>query len=333
MMVNAANALGPVVGRVYTALAERTNGDGTCFPSMATIARDATVARSNVPRALGQLRAAGLVEVVEGGGGRSSNTYRLPLVTNDACAEIIRVSSRVKTLTAEPVSSPARTPVITREDTCVITGEDAASSPSPGRLRVVPTSAHAEPTIEPTSRTRPVNTARSSASQPPLPPNDEEVSTPEMVTPKGQPPFEGFEPPPSPPKPRRARDELFDALALVELRAIAKLLGKERFDPYTDLDGLQASTVGKVVAAKKKIAATATAATVRLAVERMLEDDWHPGRITCNTVVKNWDRYTNAGFTPVHRRGNGAADASMEAAKAGIRNFMEREERRRKEAQ
>ena len=47
---------------VYMYLRDRSNGDGTCWPSIGTIARELRLSRSTVQRALNDLYRAGFLE-------------------------------------------------------------------------------------------------------------------------------------------------------------------------------------------------------------------------------------------------------------------------------
>ena len=56
-------ALGPVDILVYLALAKHSDGEGTCWPSLATIAKLARVHRSSVAQAIKRLEARGYLSV------------------------------------------------------------------------------------------------------------------------------------------------------------------------------------------------------------------------------------------------------------------------------
>lgn len=65
---------------VYMYLKDRTNKDGTCWPSIRTIAREQNLSRATVYRALDDLCRAGLLEKSERwreNGGRTSNLYKI----------------------------------------------------------------------------------------------------------------------------------------------------------------------------------------------------------------------------------------------------------------
>ncbi len=65
---------------VYMYLKDRTNKDGTCWPSIRTIAGELKLSRATVFRALDDLCKAGLLEKEDRwreNGGRTSNLYRL----------------------------------------------------------------------------------------------------------------------------------------------------------------------------------------------------------------------------------------------------------------
>lgn len=65
---------------VYMYLKDRTNKDGTCWPSIRTIARELKLSRATVCRALDDLCRAGLLEKSKRwreNGGCTSNLYRI----------------------------------------------------------------------------------------------------------------------------------------------------------------------------------------------------------------------------------------------------------------
>lgn len=65
---------------VYMYLKDRTDSNGTCYPSMGTIARELQLSRRTVERAVADLVQAGLVEKEQRwreNGGRSSLLYRV----------------------------------------------------------------------------------------------------------------------------------------------------------------------------------------------------------------------------------------------------------------
>lgn len=65
---------------VYMYLKDRTNKDGTCWPSIRTVARELHLSRATVYRALDDLYKAGLLEKSERwreNGGRTSNLYKI----------------------------------------------------------------------------------------------------------------------------------------------------------------------------------------------------------------------------------------------------------------
>ncbi len=73
-------ALGPVDILVYLALAKHADGEGTCWPSMATIAKLARCARETVARSLKHLEARGYLKRTarfRPDGGVTSNVYQL----------------------------------------------------------------------------------------------------------------------------------------------------------------------------------------------------------------------------------------------------------------
>ncbi len=73
-------ALGPVDVLVYLALAKHADGEGTCWPSMATIARVARVCRSKAFQAIKHLEALGYLKRTarfRPDGGVTSNAYKL----------------------------------------------------------------------------------------------------------------------------------------------------------------------------------------------------------------------------------------------------------------
>ena len=73
-------ALGPVDILVYLALAKHADGEGTCWPSMVTIARVARVCRSKAFEAIKHLEACGYLRRTarfRPDGGVTSNTYQL----------------------------------------------------------------------------------------------------------------------------------------------------------------------------------------------------------------------------------------------------------------
>src|SRR5208283_5440651 len=72
--------LGPVDILVYIALAKHADGEGTCWPSIATIAKIARVCRSKVFQAIKHLEARGYLKRTarfRPNGGVTSNAYRL----------------------------------------------------------------------------------------------------------------------------------------------------------------------------------------------------------------------------------------------------------------
>src|SRR5208283_3936170 len=74
------HALGPVDILVYLALAKHADGEGTCWPSMATIAKLARCARETVARSLKHLEARGYLKRTarfRPDGGVTSNAYQL----------------------------------------------------------------------------------------------------------------------------------------------------------------------------------------------------------------------------------------------------------------
>ena len=65
---------------VYLYLRERSNKDGTCFPSIPTVSRDTGLSEATVKRAIGDLIAAGWLQKeprLRRNGARSSNLYLL----------------------------------------------------------------------------------------------------------------------------------------------------------------------------------------------------------------------------------------------------------------
>ena len=73
-------ALGPVDILVYLALAKHADGEGTCWPSMTTIAKIARVCRSKVFVAIKHLEACGYLKRIarfRPDGGVTSNVYQL----------------------------------------------------------------------------------------------------------------------------------------------------------------------------------------------------------------------------------------------------------------
>ena len=78
-------ALGPVDILVYLALAKHSDGEGTCWPSLSTIAKLARVHRSSVAQAIKRLEARGYLRRTarfRPDGGVTSNAYQLiPLET------------------------------------------------------------------------------------------------------------------------------------------------------------------------------------------------------------------------------------------------------------
>ena len=65
---------------VYMYLKDRTNKDGTCWPSIRTIARELHLSRATVQRALKDLCAAGYLSKESRwreNGGRTSNLYKI----------------------------------------------------------------------------------------------------------------------------------------------------------------------------------------------------------------------------------------------------------------
>ena len=65
---------------VYLYLRERSNKDGTCFPSIPTVSRDTGLSEATVKRAIGDLVAAGWLQKeprLRRNGARSSNLYLL----------------------------------------------------------------------------------------------------------------------------------------------------------------------------------------------------------------------------------------------------------------
>jgi len=73
-------ALGPVEVLVYIALAKHADGEGSCWPSMATIAKVARVCRSKAFQAIKHLEALGYIKRTarfRADGGVTSNAYKL----------------------------------------------------------------------------------------------------------------------------------------------------------------------------------------------------------------------------------------------------------------
>ena len=73
-------ALGPVDVLVYLALAKYADGEGTCWPSMATLAKLARCARCSVVKSIARLEARGYLRRTprfRPDGGVTSNTYQL----------------------------------------------------------------------------------------------------------------------------------------------------------------------------------------------------------------------------------------------------------------
>ena len=65
---------------VYMYLKNRANGNGTCYPAIATIARELHLSRSTVKRALADLEKSGYIRRaprLRSNGARSSNNYTL----------------------------------------------------------------------------------------------------------------------------------------------------------------------------------------------------------------------------------------------------------------
>ena len=65
---------------VYLSLRERSNKDGTCFPSIPTVSRDTGLSEATVKRAIQDLIAAGWLQKeprLRRNGARSSNLYLL----------------------------------------------------------------------------------------------------------------------------------------------------------------------------------------------------------------------------------------------------------------
>ena len=65
---------------VYMYLRDRSNGYGTCWPSIGTIARELSLSRSTVQRAIQDLREQGYLETRQRwreNGGKSSLLFRL----------------------------------------------------------------------------------------------------------------------------------------------------------------------------------------------------------------------------------------------------------------
>ncbi len=65
---------------VYIYLRDRANRDGQSWPSLQTIAKDLTLSKSTVKRAIADLRAAGYLETEQrwrDNGGRSSLLFKL----------------------------------------------------------------------------------------------------------------------------------------------------------------------------------------------------------------------------------------------------------------
>ena len=65
---------------VYMYLKNRSNGDGTCYPAIATIARELHLSRSTVKRALADLENGGYIRRsprLRSNGAKSSNNYTL----------------------------------------------------------------------------------------------------------------------------------------------------------------------------------------------------------------------------------------------------------------
>ena len=70
---------------VYCYLCERANKNGECFPSTQTIARDLSIGRRTVFRALNDLEKHGLLKRIRRrrpSGGYSSSLYRLEVISD-----------------------------------------------------------------------------------------------------------------------------------------------------------------------------------------------------------------------------------------------------------
>ena len=65
---------------VYMYLKDRTDKNGTCYPSIGTIAKELTLSRNTVKRGIDDLIKAGFIQKeirLRENGGRSSNLYRI----------------------------------------------------------------------------------------------------------------------------------------------------------------------------------------------------------------------------------------------------------------
>ncbi|MFI3255713.1 helix-turn-helix domain-containing protein [Chakrabartyella piscis] len=72
--------LPPRAKALYMYLKDRANKDGQCWPALKTIARDTSMSKRTVQRAIDDLLASGLLTKesrVRENGGRSSNNYYL----------------------------------------------------------------------------------------------------------------------------------------------------------------------------------------------------------------------------------------------------------------
>ena len=72
---------------VYMYLLDRANAQGECWPAIPTIARELSISRSSVKRALDELESLGLLSRDarwRENGGRSSNLYLLPEKGNNS---------------------------------------------------------------------------------------------------------------------------------------------------------------------------------------------------------------------------------------------------------
>jgi len=64
---------------VLLSLADHTNDDGTCWPSISRIAKKSLLSERSLYRVLSSLKKQGKLEIVSGGGKHRTNTYRITL--------------------------------------------------------------------------------------------------------------------------------------------------------------------------------------------------------------------------------------------------------------
>src|SRR5262249_22094641 len=72
-------SLGAVAFRVLIAISAHADAEGRAYPGMGTIAREASIRRRDVPRAVAALERAGLLRRERATGGSRTTMYMIPL--------------------------------------------------------------------------------------------------------------------------------------------------------------------------------------------------------------------------------------------------------------